>query len=326
LGPAETASPAPKADPAAGQGGCDEGIDTAAQTAPNASDLERGAEEFKETAGNLKSARCPVSNSGACLRTEDGDPECGGACPFTAAGQSDQLAAVQADYENLRAAVRAYADELYNAPLKIDACGVREHLLAMTGPPAVTVTFEGLRELDRQREAEREAEERDAEPHRCGNCSGIDPDTCLMNPDRGGPVDLRTAVYRILNVETEFIGCPSATTDRIMAEVQAARDRELRQARTYPISSHPYQGEGPGHPCTAHGYGVVCGEQWEDHTSGQRTTPLLSDEELRGGFWPGMTGGLCTPCHLSVVRVGHPDPDHPECVAKHRENEEATDG
>lgn len=57
--------------------------------------------------------------------------------------------------------------------------------------------------------------------HRCGNCSGIDPDTCLLNPNRGGPVDLRTAVYRILNVETEFVGCPSATTDRIMAEVQA---------------------------------------------------------------------------------------------------------
>lgn len=27
--------------------------------------------------------RCPVSNSGACLRTEDDDPECEGACPFT---------------------------------------------------------------------------------------------------------------------------------------------------------------------------------------------------------------------------------------------------
>lgn len=59
-------------------------------------------------------------------------------------------------------------------------------------------------------------------PHSCRNCEGIDPDTCLMNPYRGGPVDLRTVVYRILNVESEFVGCPSATTDRIMDAVRRA--------------------------------------------------------------------------------------------------------
>lgn len=75
----------------------------------------------------------------------------------------DQHDALQADYETLRAAVRAYTDELYNAPRRIDACGVREHLLAMTSPPAVTVTFEELRALDQQRERERREE---AEAHR----------------------------------------------------------------------------------------------------------------------------------------------------------------
>lgn len=71
--------------------------------------------------------------------------------------------------------------------------------------------------------------------HRCGNCEGIDPDTCLMNPNRGGPVDLRTAVYRILNVESEFIGCPSATTERIMAEVRRWQDEPADQA--FPVNA-----------------------------------------------------------------------------------------
>lgn len=35
------------------------------------------------------------------------------------------------------------------------------------------------------------------EPHRCGNCEGIDPDTCLMNPDRPctGECDPTTGAY-----------------------------------------------------------------------------------------------------------------------------------
>jgi hypothetical protein len=37
---------------------------------------------------------------------------------------------------------------------------------------------------------------------------------------------------------------------------------------------------------------------------------------LRGGFWPGMTGGLCTLCHLDLLRgdADQPDPEHAECV------------
>ncbi|MET8765833.1 hypothetical protein [Streptomyces sp. NPDC004658] len=34
----------------------------------------------------------------------------------------------------------------------------------------------------------------------------------------------------------------------------------------FPISSHPYQGEGSLHPCTAKGYGTACGESEYDHT------------------------------------------------------------
>jgi ferredoxin len=38
--------------------------------------------------------------------------------------------------------------------------------------------------------------------------------------------------------------------------------------------------------------------------------------DLRGGFWPGMTGGLCARCHIEIQRgdSDEPDPDHPECV------------
>jgi hypothetical protein len=44
--------------------------------------------------------------------------------------------------QNMLAAVRAYADELYSAPLKVDACGVRERLLWILTPPGPTLTFE----------------------------------------------------------------------------------------------------------------------------------------------------------------------------------------
>lgn len=40
------------------------------------------------------------------------------------------------------AAVRAYADELYSAPWKVDACGVRERLLGILTPPGPSITFE----------------------------------------------------------------------------------------------------------------------------------------------------------------------------------------
>lgn len=67
--------------------------------------------------------------------------------------------------------------------------------------------------------------------HRCGNCNGVDPDACLMNPGQvTDAASLRRAVYRILNVETEFVGCPSATTDRIMAVVQDRIDQQREQA------------------------------------------------------------------------------------------------
>lgn len=40
-------------------------------------------------------------------------------------------------------------------------------------------------------------------------------------------------------------------------------------------------------------------------------------DDLRGGFWPDMTGGLCARCYLGLVRgdADQADPDHPECVA-----------
>lgn len=42
----------------------------------------------------------------------------------------------------------------------------------------------------------------------------------------------------------------------------------------------------------------------------------LSRDDLRAGFWPDMTGGLCSRCHLDITRGDseQPDPDHPECV------------
>ena len=40
------------------------------------------------------------------------------------------------------AAVRAYADELYSAPWKVDACGVRERPLGILTPPGPSITFE----------------------------------------------------------------------------------------------------------------------------------------------------------------------------------------
>lgn len=35
-----------------------------------------------------------------------------------------------------------------------------------------------------------------------------------------------------------------------------------------------------------------------------------------GGFWPDMTGGLCSVCHIDIIRgdEDRPDPDHPDCV------------
>lgn len=35
---------------------------------------------------------------------------------------------------------------------------------------------------------------------------------------------------------------------------------------------------------------------------------------LRGGFWPGMTGGMCARCHIAAGRGEDVDPDHPACV------------
>lgn len=37
--------------------------------------------------------------------------------------------------------------------------------------------------------------------------------------------------------------------------------------------------------------------------------------DLRGGFWPNMTGGRCAHCHLADIRGEEVDPDHPVCVA-----------
>lgn len=88
------------------------------------------------------------------------------------------------------AAVRAYADDLYSAPRKVNACGVRERLLDILTPPGPTITFE---------------------------------------------------------------------------EAMAGR------------------------------------------------APKLSDEDLRGGFWPDMTGGLCSACHVNDLRGQAPDPDCPRC-------------
>lgn len=38
------------------------------------------------------------------------------------------------------------------------------------------------------------------------------------------------------------------------------------------------------------------------------------DPELRGGFWPNMTGGMCALCHVAVGRGEEPDPGHLACV------------
>ncbi|WNI19215.1 hypothetical protein [Actinacidiphila sp. ITFR-21] len=38
------------------------------------------------------------------------------------------------------------------------------------------------------------------------------------------------------------------------------------------------------------------------------------EPDLRGGFWPGMTGGMCARCHLAVNRGDDADPEHEVCV------------
>lgn len=39
--------------------------------------------------------------------------------------------------------------------------------------------------------------------------------------------------------------------------------------------------------------------------------------DLRGGFWPNMTGGLCAVCHIAVNRSEDPEPEHPACTVIH---------
>jgi hypothetical protein len=41
--------------------------------------------------------------------------------------------------------------------------------------------------LDVMTQLRRMADEAQPAPHSCGNCDGVDPDTCLMNPDRKQP-------------------------------------------------------------------------------------------------------------------------------------------
>lgn len=47
-----------------------------------------------------------------------------------------------------------------------------------------------------------------------------------------------------------------------------------------------------------------------------RQEPQLTIGDLRAGFWPGMTGGLCSRCYLLISRgdAERPDPGHIECV------------
>lgn len=41
--------------------------------------------------------------------------------------------------------------------------------------------------------------------------------------------------------------------------------------------------------------------------------PQMTAEDVRGGFWPDMTGGRCSPCHLAALRGYEPEPDCPDC-------------
>lgn len=43
----------------------------------------------------------------------------------------------------------------------------------------------------------------------------------------------------------------------------------------------------------------------------------LVPEELRGGFWRDMTGGMCAVCHIAVNRGEDPNPLHPVCLVIH---------
>lgn len=49
--------------------------------------------------------------------------------------------------------------------------------------------------------------------------------------------------------------------------------------------------------------------------------PTPPADDLRGGFWPDIRGGLCPDCHLANNRGGYVHPDHPECLAIWRRNE-----
>jgi len=50
--------------------------------------------------------------------------------------------------------------------------------------------------------------------------------------------------------------------------------------------------------------------------NGLTGSPLTPADGLKPGFWPDMTAGLCSPCHVAITRgdTDQPDPSHPECV------------
>jgi hypothetical protein len=50
-----------------------------------------------------------------------------------------------------------------------------------------------------------------------------------------------------------------------------------------------------------------------DQTAGPEPRPQMTAEDVRGGFWPDMTGGRCSLCHLATLRGYDPEPDCPDC-------------
>lgn len=87
--------------------------------------------------------------------------------------------------------------------------------------------------------------------HSCDNCEGIDPATCLANPNR--PRDTTDADLADMKQRAEQA---EAERDRLAAELAELRAQARR------ITSHTY--EGPG-ACRTDFYGQTCGGDKTDH-------------------------------------------------------------